>query len=231
MLSWFINSGLVLAALLVLPAVAAPTVANKDASAISRYGIEELTWELQTAPGGPAVNVTGTIEQAYKHMKTINPGFISDFGFDQPVNVSSLSTPLESRGYTIDHITCDVFEWAFLEEIQTGMFYLNKVPGKPTNGPGPGNCGRVSCSYGAAIYWCNDTVVNNCPQSIGSWNMGPYAELTKGQIFMTDNWNVIVRACWVGSWLYVVQRKRGVTHGLKPMGTRYELTQECWRWL
>lgn len=143
----------------VLPTVAAPTVANKHVSVIPGYGIEELTWELQTTPGGPAVNVTGTIEQAYKHMKTINPGFLSNFGFDQPpVNVSSLSMmPLESRGYTIDHIACDVdFEWAFLEPIQTGMFYLNNIPGKPTNGPGPGNCGRVSCSYDAAIYWCND---------------------------------------------------------------------------
>lgn len=117
----------------VLSAVAAPTVANKDASAISGYGIEELTWELQTAPGGPAVNVTGTIEQAYKHMKTINPGFISDFGFGQPVNVSSLSMPLESRGYTIDHITCDVFKWAYLEEIQTGMFYLPKQHSRQTD--------------------------------------------------------------------------------------------------
>ncbi|KAK3502037.1 hypothetical protein B0T13DRAFT_465264 [Neurospora crassa] len=144
-----------------------PPLPTKMPRAIPGYGIEELTWELQTAPGGPAVNVTGTIEQAFKHMKTINPGFISDFGFDQPVNVSSLSMPVELRGYTINHITCDVvFEWAYLVEIQTGMFYPNNIPGKPTNGPGPGNCGRVSCSYDAAIYWCNDVPDVNASVSL-----------------------------------------------------------------
>lgn len=27
---------------------------------------------------------------------------------------------------------------------------------KPSNGPGPGRCGRVSCAYDTAIFWCND---------------------------------------------------------------------------
>lgn len=40
--------------------------------------------------------------------------------------------------------------------IKQGIEYLGTVPGSPGQGPGPGSCGRVSCSYGAAIYWCND---------------------------------------------------------------------------
>jgi hypothetical protein len=34
--------------------------------------------------------------------------------------------------------------------------YLRRVQGRPRNGPRPGNCGRVSCSYKSAIWWCND---------------------------------------------------------------------------
>lgn len=40
--------------------------------------------------------------------------------------------------------------------IEDGIDYLRHVPFQPTNGPGPGNCGRVSCSWNAAIWWCND---------------------------------------------------------------------------
>lgn len=40
--------------------------------------------------------------------------------------------------------------------IQEGIAYLGTVSGTPVEGPGPGACGRVSCSYGGAIYWCND---------------------------------------------------------------------------
>jgi hypothetical protein len=40
--------------------------------------------------------------------------------------------------------------------ILSGISYLRNV-GVPCNtGPGPGNCVRVSCSYDAAIYLCND---------------------------------------------------------------------------
>lgn len=37
-----------------------------------------------------------------------------------------------------------------------GIAYLKSVTGTPVNGPGPGTCNRVSCSYNSAIYWCND---------------------------------------------------------------------------
>lgn len=61
--------------------------------------------------------------------------------------------------------------------IKYGVEYLRKVKGTPGQGPGPvcpdtfpnqfqmnfcllirsqASCGRVSCSYHAAIFWCND---------------------------------------------------------------------------
>jgi hypothetical protein len=37
-----------------------------------------------------------------------------------------------------------------------GIPYLDQVTNPCNVGPGPGNCVRVSCSYSAAIYLCND---------------------------------------------------------------------------
>ena len=50
---------------------------------------------------------------------------------------------------------------ANLRAIDMGIDYLNSLSGVPGNGvPGedaaPKNCGRVSCSWGSAIWWCND---------------------------------------------------------------------------
>jgi hypothetical protein len=40
--------------------------------------------------------------------------------------------------------------------ILSGISYLRNVGIQCNTGPGPGNCVRVSCSYDAAIYLCND---------------------------------------------------------------------------
>jgi hypothetical protein len=47
-------------------------------------------------------------------------------------------------------------EGADVGAIRNGIRYLRGLNGNPTNGAGPGNCGRVSCSYDSAIWWCND---------------------------------------------------------------------------
>src|SRR6187549_519178 len=48
------------------------------------------------------------------------------------------------------------FSAAALNRASEGIAYLRGVSGRPSNGPGPGNCGRVSCGYNAGIWWCND---------------------------------------------------------------------------
>lgn len=40
--------------------------------------------------------------------------------------------------------------------IWEGIYYLDTFDGQPKSDPGPGMCGRVSCSYNSAIYWCNN---------------------------------------------------------------------------
>ncbi|KAH8896360.1 hypothetical protein GQ53DRAFT_778975 [Thozetella sp. PMI_491] len=101
-----------------------------------------------------------------------------------------------------DSTLCGNFGLADKGRIQEGITYLRGLNGAPRNGPGPANCGRVSCSYNAAIWWCND---NTTPKTLDGWNpiadgaqniindCAPAASQVSGQRFHDDLWNVIVR--------------------------------------
>lgn len=65
--------------------------------------------------------------------------------------------------------------------IQKGIIHLRTVNGRPSNGPGPNNCGRVSCSDNSAIWWCND---NDNTKVLGSFNN------------LADSAQVILNACF-----------------------------------
>ncbi|KAG8677681.1 hypothetical protein FPOAC1_003708 [Fusarium poae] len=93
--------------------------------------------------------------------------------------------------------------------IATGIDYLRSVKGKPKNGPGPGNCGRVSCTQNGAIWWCNDNASSKTLDGFGDiadgaeylgkkctrwgWENGSYKAFLSGKAFHEDNWNVIVQ--------------------------------------
>ncbi|PSR82213.1 hypothetical protein BD289DRAFT_371632, partial [Coniella lustricola] len=93
---------------------------------------------------------------------------------------------------------------ANVHRLYQGIAYLNGIPGFPSNGPGPGTCGRVSCSYSSAIYWCNDnkeTKVLDGFHDIGDGVLLIIDQcmaasdhvLADGQQFFQDGWNVIAR--------------------------------------
>lgn len=117
---------------------------------ITGYGIEDFTWQIETTPGGPKVNVSGTIESVYSQLTKINPKFVDEY---PPIEVNETSSALTKR----DDILCGNWpDSAGTFAITQGISHLRGVSGVPTNGPGPGNCGRVSCSLDSAIWWCND---------------------------------------------------------------------------
>ncbi|GAM35627.1 hypothetical protein TCE0_017r04105 [Talaromyces pinophilus] len=178
-------------------------------AAIPGYNIVDIEWEVQVTAGGPTVNVTGTVEEVYAHLKTINPDFETEF---PPIDHKN-SIEARAADYSVSSYFCQG-RWAGCSwsRIQQGISYLDGVPGRPSNGPGPGNCGRVSCSYNSAIYWCNDKLtrrdwgVKNTYQYTldGFYDIASGAsfigqtcligtDTTSGQVFYADNWNVIVR--------------------------------------
>ncbi|KAI0408942.1 hypothetical protein F4802DRAFT_547065 [Xylaria palmicola] len=68
--------------------------------------------------------------------------------------------PPESPARAEGDILCEMAwgpSFASVFHIRQGVDHLRKIPGNCTNGPGPANCGRVSCSYRSGIWFCNDT--------------------------------------------------------------------------
>lgn len=117
------------------------------------------------------LSVTGTIQDVLSNISHVDPVTASKIyqgiarlnstlnTTEDLVDRDDLSTRAASD-YTPTNLDCWVwmnkYGRASVYYIWQGIEYLDQVPGTPGNGPGPGNCGRVSCSYGAAIYWCND---------------------------------------------------------------------------
>ncbi|KAA8631796.1 hypothetical protein SMACR_08239 [Sordaria macrospora] len=120
------------------------------------YGIEDITWELQT-DSGTTFNVTGNIQQMMQYaeknkivLKQNNNLSSSNVfsGSHRDDEDSSLACNTKDGGLQENLARKDAIKW--------GILHLRKVTSKPLNGPGPGNCGRVICSYRAAIWWCNE---------------------------------------------------------------------------
>ncbi|GAB1205198.1 hypothetical protein APSETT445_003869 [Aspergillus pseudonomiae] len=183
-----------------------------DESPIPGYGVQEPSWEVETTPGGPKMILNGTVQQVHAQLLEINPNYDDEFA---AVLEKRETTVLDKR----DDIKCNNWPKARRGDIEAGIKHLRGVSGQPSNGPGPGNCGRVSCSWGAAIWWCNDvSLVASCIQALYSHfeqntftkvlpsfnNIADGAQVIlnncqrggvklSGQDFHSDNWNVIVR--------------------------------------
>ncbi|KAI8246715.1 hypothetical protein K4K57_005474 [Colletotrichum sp. SAR 10_99] len=149
---------------------------------IPGYDVFVPEWEVRAHPSGDALRLNGTAEEVIQQIEKINPDFKRSFNiYDLPGQEEEIKSPheLQSRAVTtfpLDRVICDNFEPAKSSEVMSAVRYLNDIGGRPKNGGGPANCGRVSCGYKVAVWWCNDT-----------------RPKFAGQAFHPDNWNVIVR--------------------------------------
>ena len=141
----------------VLPVAAVPvaSIADRDA-VIPGYSISDVVWAVQTHPGGPTVNITGTVQDVIKYGEKVNPNFRRDFGLDQ----GGIQDHSLDKRMIEDHHDCrwPGGGWAQVDAIKHDIGYLRGVPGHPAMGMGHNNCGRVSCSDSSAIFWCNKDV-------------------------------------------------------------------------
>ncbi|EAQ91125.1 predicted protein [Chaetomium globosum CBS 148.51] len=193
----------------VLAAAAVAPPAAKD-SPIEGYTIAPATWEFN-GPDGQTVQLNGTAQEVVAQFDVLVPN--SRAQLIASITAASTSTSrhdensLLEKCYDETKLHCWVGHWDYarLSAIQDGIDYLNGVPGRPWHNPRPSTCARVSCSYGSAIYWCND---NRSRKELNSYQniahgadrikntcheIFPSMTLTQGQIFYKDNWNVIVR--------------------------------------
>lgn len=108
-------------------------------------------WEVEVRPGEPTIKVSGTVEEVRSELLRQNPNWDTDY----PANTTS--PKLDKRAIDVaGHFCGGRWEYAKDWAIEEGISYLRRVKTRPTLGPGPGTCERVSCSYQSAIYWCND---------------------------------------------------------------------------
>lgn len=175
------------------------------------HGITDMVWQLE-APGIiPKHQFTGTLEQVVGHIKKNFPAY--EWPSPTPTSHNSSTTvTAKERDRAPDPtetavVRCYGFGGADPSEIWQGIQYLRQVPGMPDNGPGPGSCQRVSCSWESGIWFCNDNpfeiVLSDysriADMAEGVWDScrhgpvgGPY--YVNGQNFdFVQGWNVIVR--------------------------------------
>ncbi|KAB8221394.1 hypothetical protein BDV33DRAFT_202633 [Aspergillus novoparasiticus] len=172
------------------------SVAYAVEAPIPGYGVVDLSWEVQTTPGGPKVNLNGTVQEVHEQLLAINPNYEQDF--------AALNAD-EKREFTFekrDTVTCYQYPQANHNDVESGIKYLRGVPGQPTNGPGPNNCGRVSCGNNAGIWWCNDNTFSKTLPSFNNiadgaqvvenhcWRGGNFFS---GKCDHADHWSVIVK--------------------------------------
>ncbi|KAK4217498.1 hypothetical protein QBC37DRAFT_384442 [Rhypophila decipiens] len=187
--------------------LAAPVLGLPVQAPIPGYGVEDIVWGVDVYGNGTIVNITGTVQNVLSHLNEHNPALVKKILASHP-NASDHHEEKAQRIRCIDKMdpAQNIFGWdvAGPKWIHDGAKYLQGVGGQPTNGPGPGNCGRVSCEYHSAIWWCND---NNKPITLPSFSTIGYCATNAcdlcpdswspdrclGQGFDTDGWNCIVR--------------------------------------
>ncbi|KAK0736706.1 hypothetical protein B0T21DRAFT_402075 [Apiosordaria backusii] len=144
------------------PAYSVPTSLDSSAKTpgIEGYTTVPIFWDLPIKaddPNGPTATVNGTIQAAIAKMEADYHGWNATFQAQlrrrpPPPHASSISADQYP-----EFTDCDIdYDKAIGFAIVWGIEYLRGVPGTAKNGPGPGNCGRVSCSWKSAIWWCNE---------------------------------------------------------------------------
>ncbi|KAK4173700.1 hypothetical protein QBC36DRAFT_313651 [Triangularia setosa] len=105
-------------------------------------------------PTVPRFRSSVRFSKAVTQMEAQYPGWNATFQNQQPSNAAISTAAQYDRDYYLCGEPWVKTGWL---AVKYGIANLNKVTSAaPKNGPGLNNCGRVSCGYNAAIYWCND---------------------------------------------------------------------------
>lgn len=130
---------------------------------IPGYRVEDFQWQVPTSLDGRTAILNGTIQEVYQQLLQINPAYEEEFGTPEQSRAPQYYSQIQLEHLLmLDDIDrnsrsqCGHFDPAREEAVWEGIDHLGHVSGRPVSVPGPGVCGRVSCSYDSAIWWCND---------------------------------------------------------------------------
>lgn len=106
------------------------------------YGVEQISWSIEISEG-QYLTLNGTAQEVATQAQQINPEWSPrprDAGRQYSRDFSSPA-----------NLVCGNWPTANCLNIGQGINYLASIAGEPQMGPGPGNCGRVSCSYNSGM--------------------------------------------------------------------------------
>ncbi|KAI6764235.1 hypothetical protein HG530_008024 [Fusarium avenaceum] len=192
-------------------AAALPDGSQVVADPLEGYEIVPMQWKGVIKEGEAPISLNGTIESIISQIQELNPEF------ELVEEETDASSGLEARNPS--NIICNVGGSGYVDVVaaRREQRYLRSL-GTSVCGVdgGPGKCARVSCSYGDAIWLCNDNshyiqprcsyladyvdrIISSCQSKTSSppcvsrpcppsWT----AYFVRGQQFDTDRYNVIV---------------------------------------
>ncbi|KAK1545984.1 hypothetical protein CPAR01_03486 [Colletotrichum paranaense] len=162
---------------------------------------------VQAHPSGENLTLTGTVEEVLKELRTVNPDYGQEFGITALTSTEAIDAAIESAVTQADDtfkdtpVNCAGYDDADRKRHAQGAHYLLDIKGKPTLGPGPGSCDRVSSSWNSAIHWCN--MQGKDPNSFKEISDGAYyviekcyrgvGTLVSSRALHKDNWTVVAR--------------------------------------
>lgn len=131
----------------------------EESQGIPGYNTVDIQWEFQPNDGGSKLYLNGTVEQVQEELARLHPDWEEKFEAVKEDTVKRTT-------FNWNDVVCGKWASAEPNDAINSVNYLRKVPGRPANGPGPGNCGRVACTKtltgplnkgdGGSIWWCND---------------------------------------------------------------------------
>ncbi|EMR72462.1 putative secreted protein [Eutypa lata UCREL1] len=108
-----------------------------------------ITFHGRVVDGGQNVTLKGTVEQIVAQIKRVNPTY---FARNSTIKASDHDESKAEAGKST--LFCNLPDGApgYIEPIEEAIQYLGALNGYCGASPGPGACGRISCSYQSAIW-------------------------------------------------------------------------------
>ncbi|KAI0122898.1 hypothetical protein BJ170DRAFT_698056 [Xylariales sp. AK1849] len=158
-------------------------------------------WTGSIEAGGGKMHFNGTVQEVEKQIRAIK----RDFSWNHWTDLTSRNPDAYvSPDPKLGKPDCSVggSDWVPFSQFDEGLDYLRKLSGDCHGVTGPNKCGRLSCSWNAGIWFCNDNdheihvswlAVIHAADTI-YYGCRDQAMVTQihGQVFHADGWNVIL---------------------------------------
>ncbi|KAL5332314.1 hypothetical protein BJX70DRAFT_404729 [Aspergillus crustosus] len=197
------------------PLVSASELPTPLDAPIPGYRIWSPEWEFEVSPN-KTITTRGTVEEAYALARQHNPNLDAEYltptlaEAQRELELDAAATTLNrlNKRWARKKVYCNTKRWSPVDMFTARRLVNNvmKMNGRPTLGPGKGECGRVSCHNGGGLWWCNDNLNTKTLSDYKELSQGANIVIAecatdafgsgvrvKGQAFNNANWNVIIR--------------------------------------